>query len=122
MRYQVKPEYTFYSVDSAEAFWNTGREEAGGTLGYKLGVKGGYFPVSPNDHFVDLRDQMVTNLQAVGLDIERAHHEVGSAGQHENEREQPVRPDPTARVGGPGAGLRLGHRLPSAGDADFCVG
>ena len=83
VRYQVKPEYTFYSVDSAEAFWNTGREEAGGNLGYKLGVKGGYVPVSPNDHFVDLRDQMVTNLQAVGLDIERAHHEVGSAGQHE---------------------------------------
>ncbi|MFC7580475.1 type I glutamate--ammonia ligase [Schaalia naturae] len=83
VRYQVGPGSTFYSVDSEEAAWNTGRKEEGGNLGYKLATKGGYFPVSPNDHFVDLRDQMVTNLIAAGLDIERAHHEVGSAGQHE---------------------------------------
>ena len=83
VRYEVKPESTFYKIDAAEASWNTGREEEGGNLGYKLAVKGGYFPVSPNDHFVDLRDQMVTNLLSVGIDIERAHHEVGSAGQQE---------------------------------------
>ncbi len=83
VRYQVRPESTFYAVDSAEGYWNTGRKEEGGNLGYKMGVKGGYFPVSPNDHFVDIRDQMVTNLMAVGIDIERAHHEVGSGGQQE---------------------------------------
>ncbi len=83
VRYQVSPDASFYSVDSSEAAWNTGREEEGGNLGYKLAVKGGYFPVSPNDQNVDVRDAMVTNLIAAGLDIERAHHEVGSAGQHE---------------------------------------
>lgn len=83
VRYQVRPESTFYAVDSIEGSWNTGREEEGGNLGYKLATKGGYFPVSPNDHFVDLRDQMVTNLIGVGIDIERAHHEVGSGGQQE---------------------------------------
>ena len=31
----------------------------------------------------DLRDQMVDRLQEVGLDVERAHHEVGTAGQME---------------------------------------
>ncbi|MBD3688714.1 type I glutamate--ammonia ligase [Nanchangia anserum] len=83
VRYQIAPDNTFYRIDSAEAYWNTGREEAGGNLGYKQGVKGGYFPVSPRDQFADLRDAMATKLTQVGLTVERAHHEVGSAGQHE---------------------------------------
>ncbi|MDR1711640.1 MAG: type I glutamate--ammonia ligase, partial [Propionibacteriaceae bacterium] len=43
----------------------------------------GYFPVPPLDHFADLRDVMVTNLENAGLTVERAHHEVGTAGQAE---------------------------------------
>ncbi|MDU0968165.1 MAG: type I glutamate--ammonia ligase [Actinomycetaceae bacterium] len=83
VRYQVQPGHTFYSVDSSEAQWNSGREEEGGNLGYKQTVKGGYFPVSPRDKDADIRDVMVTNLATAGLTIERAHHEVGAAGQHE---------------------------------------
>lgn len=83
VRYQVSPDSTFYSVDSDEAYWNTGREEEGGNLGNKVSVKGGYFPVAPTDRYCDLRDQMATNLQSVGLILERAHHEVGSGGQQE---------------------------------------
>jgi glutamine synthetase len=45
--------------------------------------KGGYFPVAPYDHYVDLRDQMCTNLQNAGFVLERGHHEVGTAGQAE---------------------------------------
>src|SRR6266540_5403732 len=37
---------TFYSIDSGEAIWNTGREE-GPNLGYKIRHKEGYFPVAP---------------------------------------------------------------------------
>ena len=73
----------FYEVDSVEGWWNTGREEGGGNLGYKTPFKAGYFPVSPRDHFADLRDQMVRNLAGVGIDVEKAHHEVGSGGQAE---------------------------------------
>lgn len=47
VRYQVSPQSTFYALDSDEAYWNTGRTEAGGNLGYKVALKGGYFPVSP---------------------------------------------------------------------------
>lgn len=83
VRYAVSPQHTFYSVDSDEAYWNTSRVEADGNLGYKHSLKGGYFPVSPRDRFVDLRDRMVANMAAVGLTVERSHHEVGSAGQHE---------------------------------------
>ena len=83
VRYQVTPQHTFYALDSDEAYWNTGRSEAGGNLGYKVPVKGGYFPVSPADDFTDLRDEMANLLTEVGLTLERAHHEVGSGGQQE---------------------------------------
>ena len=51
--------------------------------GYKVRYKGGYFPVAPYDHFGDLRDEMVIELEKAGLHVERAHHEVGTAGQAE---------------------------------------
>jgi glutamine synthetase len=57
--------------------------EEGGNRGYKTRYKGGYFPVPPVDHYSDLRDQMSLTLDALGLQVERAHHEVGTAGQAE---------------------------------------
>ena len=83
IRFETKPQHSFYYIDSVEGAWNTGAEEEGGNLGYKPRHKGGYFPVGPVDHFADLRDTMVTNLEAAGLEVERAHHEVGTAGQTE---------------------------------------
>lgn len=74
---------SFYNVDSVEGSWNTGREEAGGNLGYKPRTKGGYFPVSPMDHLVDLRSEMVHNLERMGVVTQLHHHEVGSGGQSE---------------------------------------
>ena len=52
-------------------------------MGYKVPIKGGYFPVSPADKYADVRDEMSRLLEEVGLTIERAHHEVGSGGQQE---------------------------------------
>ena len=51
-------------------------------LGYKSRLKGGYFPVEPYDHYGDLRSDMMSNLTASGLVLERGLHEVGS-GQAE---------------------------------------
>ncbi|MPV37659.1 type I glutamate--ammonia ligase [Georgenia subflava] len=83
VRFQTTQHSSFYYLNSNEAAWNTGREEEGGNLGYKTRYKGGYFPVSPNDQMADLRDEMVRVMQQVGLEVERAHHEVGTAGQQE---------------------------------------
>ncbi|GAA4432975.1 type I glutamate--ammonia ligase [Georgenia halophila] len=83
VRFATDQHSSFYYLDSKEAAWNTGREEEGGNQGYKTRYKGGYFPVSPSDQFADIRDDMVTTLQQVGLEVERAHHEVGTAGQQE---------------------------------------
>ncbi|WP_371153019.1 type I glutamate--ammonia ligase [Buchananella felis] len=83
VRYDVKPHSTFFHVDSASAYWNTGRQEEGGNPGNKTPIKGGYFPVTPLDQYADVRDAMTERLQEVGLVVERAHHEVGSGGQQE---------------------------------------
>jgi len=83
VRYDTNQHSSYFHVDAESAAWNTGREEEGGNLGYKPRYKGGYFPVSPTDHYADLRDTMSATLEACGLIVERAHHEVGSAGQQE---------------------------------------
>ena len=83
VRFETKQNAGYYFIDSIEGAWNTGREEEGGNLGYKTRYKGGYFPVPPVDHYADLRDDMVAALTQVGLEVERAHHEVGTAGQAE---------------------------------------
>ncbi len=83
VRFETKQNTSFYSIDSIEAAWNTGRVEEGGNLGHKTPYKGGYFPVPPVDHFADLRDKISLQLDALEFEVERAHHEVGTAGQAE---------------------------------------
>ena len=83
IRFFTSQSESYYHIDSIEAAWNTGRKEDGGNLGHKTPYKGGYFPVPPVDHFADLRDQIVLELDNVGLQVERSHHEVGTAGQAE---------------------------------------
>ncbi len=82
VRYEQTANSGFYSVDSVEGAWNTGRDE-GPNLGYKPRHKEGYFPVAPTDKFQDLRSEMMLTLIDVGIDIEVQHHEVGTAGQAE---------------------------------------
>jgi glutamine synthetase len=83
IQYDSQPQGSFYKIDAESAAWNTGKEEEGGNLGYKPRTKGGYFPVSPTDHYADLRDEIAVRLEAAGMTVERGHHEVGSAGQQE---------------------------------------
>ena len=83
IRFHTSQSESYYHIDSIEAAWNTGRKEDGGNLGHKTPYKGGYFPVPPVDHFADLRDQICLELDKAGLQVERSHHEVGTAGQAE---------------------------------------
>ncbi|HET8616806.1 MAG TPA: type I glutamate--ammonia ligase [Actinomycetales bacterium] len=83
IRFETKQNAGYYFIDSIEGAWNTGRVEDGGNLGHKTPYKGGYFPVSPVDHFSDLRDDICAVLDSLGLEVERSHHEVGTAGQAE---------------------------------------
>jgi len=82
VRYDSSANESFYSVDSVEGIWNTGREEFP-NLGYKPRHKEGYFPCAPTDSMIDLRNEMVEVLQSVGMTIEAVHHEVATGGQCE---------------------------------------
>ena len=83
VRYDTGVNQAFYKVDSVEGQWNTGREEPGGNLGYKPRYKEGYFPVAPTDSQQDLRTEMCRVMESVGIQVERQHHEVATAGQAE---------------------------------------
>jgi glutamine synthetase len=83
IRHETAVNQAYYYIDSIEGAWNSGADEPGGNRGYKTPYKGGYFPVEPLDHYSDLRAQMVNNLLGAGIIIEKAHHEVGTAGQAE---------------------------------------
>ncbi len=82
VRYKQAANEAFFSVDSVEAAWNTGKNEAP-NLANKVREKGGYFPVPPTDHLMDIRNQMMRTMIKCGLDVECQHHEVGTAGQSE---------------------------------------
>ena len=82
VQYDAKSNGCYYSVDSEEAVWNTGRDEMP-NLGYKIRHKEGYFPVAPVDTQQDIRTEMVLVMEELGIKVERQHHEVATAGQAE---------------------------------------
>ncbi len=82
IRYSQGANHGFYYIDSNEGIWNTGREECP-NLGYKPRHKEGYFPVPPTDSQEDIRSEMCLVMEQVGIQVERQHHEVATAGQAE---------------------------------------
>ena len=82
VRYDQNAYEGYYHVNSIEGTWNSGRDE-GPNLGYKPRHKEGYFPVSPLDSYQDIRTEMIQTMEAVGLRVEKHHHEVATAGQAE---------------------------------------
>ena len=83
VRYDQNAHSAFYSVDSGEGIWNSGACEATKNLGNKIRHKEGYFPTAPSDTQQNLRNEMVSVLESIGITVERQHHEVASAGQAE---------------------------------------
>ena len=82
VRYNVDMHSCFFEFDSEEGPYVTGRILDEGNMGHRPGVKGGYFPVPPVDSAHDLRAEMVTVMQEMGLNMDKHHHEVAPS-QHE---------------------------------------
>jgi len=80
-RYDQTSHSGYYYIDSEEGVWNMGQE--GFNLGGKIRHKEGYFPVSPTDTMQDIRSEMILEMEKVGIEIEKHHHEVATAGQAE---------------------------------------
>ncbi len=71
----------FYRIESLEANWGENGEDDGS--GYKIRNKEGYFPMAPADQTADVRRAMVAELKRLGIEVEKEHHEVATAGQAE---------------------------------------
>ena len=76
VRFDVSMNQTFYQIDSDEGPYNSGNDFPEGNTGHRPAIKGGYFPVPPVDSMADLRAEMVTQMVAMGLEMEKHHHEV----------------------------------------------
>ena len=59
-----------------------GRDD-GINLGHKIRHKQGYFPATPADTLMDIRSEITTNMQTMGMEVDLHHHEVASPGQCE---------------------------------------
>ena len=82
IRYEVSMERTFVEFTSEEAPYVTGKKFDEGNHGHHMKIKRGYFPVAPLDSAQDLRGEMLTTLAAMGVEVEKHHHEVAPS-QHE---------------------------------------
>ncbi|MEX0740657.1 MAG: type I glutamate--ammonia ligase [Pseudohongiella sp.] len=83
VKWNIAMDGAFFKIGSEEAAWSSGKSIDGGNMGHRPKVKGGYFPVPPVDSLSDLRGAMCDTMEAMGLEIELHHHEVGNAGQCE---------------------------------------
>jgi glutamine synthetase len=91
--YDTGPNHGFYKIESREGQWETGspvehvfdgkHHTTRPNLGYKPRYKEGYFPVAPTDSLQDLRSEMILVMEQVGIQVEKQHHEVATAGQAE---------------------------------------
>ncbi|TVR99817.1 MAG: type I glutamate--ammonia ligase [Rhodospirillales bacterium] len=82
VRFDVQMHHCFYEFSSDEGPYVTGRILAEGNAGHRPPIKGGYFPVPPVDSAQDLRSEMVSVMQEMGLTMDKHHHEVAPS-QHE---------------------------------------
>jgi glutamine synthetase len=76
VRYSAGMNGAMYAIDSAEGPYVSGKEFPDGNTGHRPPVKGGYFPVPPIDSQADLRAEMLSVMAAMGLKVEKHHHEV----------------------------------------------
>lgn len=82
IRYNSSPQESFYSIESNEAPWTSGVDD-GVNLGHKVRHKHGYFPATPTDSLMDLRSEITTHMETMGIEVDLHHHEVATAGQCE---------------------------------------
>ena len=76
----------YYFIDSNEGVWNAGQStdlDGARNLAYRPRLKGGYFPAPPFDTFTDFRSEVVAKMGNFGIQVEKHHHEVATAGQGE---------------------------------------
>ena len=82
VQYEEGTNTAYYRVDSAEGWWQSGLDLQP-NLGRQIQPKSGYFPVPPADRSQAVRTAIIRALGEAGVQVERHHHEVATAGQQE---------------------------------------
>ncbi|RVH60570.1 type I glutamate--ammonia ligase [Sinorhizobium meliloti] len=78
-------EFTFdpynssFKLTSSELPINAGTHREGGNHGHRIQTKAGYLPVPPLDSGQDMRGMMLAATKAMGVTVEKHHHEVAPA-------------------------------------------
>ncbi len=82
VRWSTRTDKTGFTLDSSELPANTNSKFEHGNMGHRPSSGGGYFPVPPVDSGQDIRSEMLSVMDELGLSPEKHHHEVAPA-QHE---------------------------------------
>lgn len=86
VRFDQNAHAGYYEIESDEGIWNSGKERdlrGNLNLAYRPRHKEGYFPAPPTDTFQDIRSEISLKLAGFGIQVEKHHHEVATAGQAE---------------------------------------
>ena len=83
VRFETKANAGYYYIDSIEGAWNSGRVEEGGNRGYKTGTRAATSRCRRSTTTPTCATRCRSSWARAGIQVERAHHEVGTAGQAE---------------------------------------
>lgn len=78
VKINIEMNHVGFSIDTEEGPYNAGRSYPTGNMGHRPRMKGGYFPEAPVDSLSDIRGEMLTVLNGMGVAVEKHHHEVAS--------------------------------------------
>ena len=76
VRVQTQNNHVSYMVDSEEGDYNKGRNYPTGNMGHRPTIKSGYLSESPVDSLSDIRAEMLSVIESMGVGVENHHHEV----------------------------------------------
>ncbi|PCJ99790.1 MAG: type I glutamate--ammonia ligase [Zetaproteobacteria bacterium] len=79
VRIHTDSNHVSYMLDSEEGAYNKGRDYPTGNMGHRPPPNGGYLPESPVDSLSDIRAEMLTVIESMGVSVEKHHHEVSPA-------------------------------------------
>ncbi|MBC6444893.1 MAG: type I glutamate--ammonia ligase [Alphaproteobacteria bacterium GM202ARS2] len=76
VRIKTDMNHMMYHFNSEEGPYASGDTIEGGNMAHRPGIKGGYFPVPPVDSMADMRAEMITVMNEIGMTAQKHHHEV----------------------------------------------
>ena len=78
IKFKTSPAECSFKLSGGEMDEASNLTIEGGNFGHRVGRKGGYNAVAPMDSFFDIRNEMITILQEVGIEANLQHHEVAA--------------------------------------------